>query len=140
MGLKWRGARRSHRACRGPARDAALSGIEKRPILALVTSAYCEYCEAVKREFYQHMTGDERIILREIDLSSTHTLIDFDGRRIGHKDFARRNGSLFTPTALFLNTDGEFIAKPLIGVATMDYYGFYLEKRIKESLDVLGAR
>ena len=120
--------------------DAAQSRTEQRPILALVTAAYCEYCEAVKREFFQHMTDDARIILREIDLSSERTLIDFDGRRIGHSEFARRHQSLFTPTALFLDADGESIAKPLVGVATMDYYGFYLDKRIGEVLDVLGGR
>ncbi|MDH3378464.1 MAG: thioredoxin fold domain-containing protein [Gammaproteobacteria bacterium] len=121
-------------------RDAIESREANRPIVALLTADYCVYCEIVKKEIFQHITADPRIILRELSIDSDTTLIDFDGSQTTPRQFARGRQVTFTPTVLFLDTKGQSLADPLEGVSTIDYYGFYLEKRIKGSLEVLQER
>ena len=118
-------------------RDAIESREANRPIVALLTSAYCGYCEIVKQEVFQHITTDPRIILREISIDENTKLVDFDGSQTTHRRFARSRQMAFTPTVLFLDADGQSLADPLEGVANIDYYGFYLEKSIKRSVEAL---
>ncbi len=118
-------------------KDAQVSRTENRPIVTLIASHTCEYCEAVKRSDFQFMTQDKRFILREVNIDVTEPLIDFDGSPITHRDFVKSHVSLFTPTVLFFNADGEQLSDPLVGVSSLEFYGHYLEKKIEQSIQAL---
>jgi len=117
--------------------DAQESRTKNRPIVTLISSHTCEYCEAVKRSDFQFMTNDDRFILREVNIDVTEPLINFDGSSTTHRTFVETYVSVFTPTVLFFNAEGEQLADPLVGVSTLEYYGHYLEKKIEQSINAL---
>ena len=124
-----------------PATDLYRDGIQAsnsgRPIIALISAADCTYCEVLKSSVLVGMERDKRIILREINIDSTQDLVDFEGRNTDHQSFANKQGLTFTPTVLFLDGTGRALTEPIIGVANIDYYSFYLEKKIEQSREKL---
>jgi len=83
------------------------------------------------------MEKDDRIILRELSIDSPLALVDFEGNRTTHQDYADSRRLRFTPTVLFLDGAGSALAEPLIGVTTIDFYGFYLNRSIAQSIEAL---
>ena len=117
--------------------DGAKSKSTGKPIVALVSASDCSYCELVKKNVLVGMETDERIILRELGIDTNLALVDFEGNRTTHRDFARSRGLSFTPTVLFLDSAGSPLAAPLVGVTTIDFYGFYLDRGITQSIEAL---
>jgi thioredoxin-related protein len=116
--------------------DASRTG---KPIVMLVSAADCPYCEVLKDNVFIGMERDDRIILRELATDNPLRLIDFDGNITDHQDFARKHGLYFTPTVLFLDGSGHPLSEPIVGVANVDFYAYYLERRIDKSRQVLGG-
>ena len=79
------------------------------------------------------MERDERIILRELAMDNPLRLIDFEGNVTDHSDFTSKYGVFLTPTVLFLDGEGKSLAEPIIGVSNIDFYLYYLERRISQS-------
>ncbi len=104
-----------------------------RPIVALVSASDCHYCEVLKDNVLIGMERDQRIILRELAMDNPIRLIDFEGNVTDHRSFANKYGVFLTPTVLFLDGDGRSVAEPLIGVPNVDFYLYYLERRIAQS-------
>lgn len=115
--------------------DAARAGSDGKPLVVLYTASYCEYCEAVKTGYFRHLEADpryaSRIILREVVIDSALTLTDFDGNDLTHGRFAEDRGVMLVPTVRFLDSRGETVADPLVGVTNLEFYGWYLDQRIQ---------
>ena len=60
-------------------------------------------------------------------------LVDFQGVVVKGQQFAQRYHAAVTPTLLFLDRDGKSLAQPLIGTSNLEFYGFYLDRRIEEA-------
>ncbi len=122
-------------------RDTTNSGAEQKPVVVLYTASYCEYCETVKSEFFNHIAVDKeytsRIILREVVIDSRLKLKNFNGKRRTHRKFADNNGVSLVPTVGFYDKFGNVLVKPMVGVTTMHYYGYYVDKHIDTSLKLL---
>ena len=115
--------------------DASRTG---KPIVMLVSASDCPYCDLLKDNVFVGMERDDRIILRELGTDNPLRLIDFDGNATDHQDFARKHGLFFTPTVLFLDGSGQPLSEPLVGVANVDFYAYYLERRIDKSRQTIG--
>jgi thioredoxin-related protein len=114
--------------------DASRTG---KPIVMLVSAADCPYCDVLKDNVFVGMERDDRIILRELAIDNSLRLIDFDGNATDHQDFARKHGLSFTPTVLFLDSSGQPLSEPIVGVANVDFYAYYLERRIDKSRQIM---
>ena len=115
-------------------RAATATGV---PILIEMSRRGCIYCEKVREDFLKPMvrSGDYRgrVIFRQLHVDAERPLIDFDGRRIGPREFARRYHVGLTPTVLLLDAQGRLLAKPLVGLTTEDFYGAILDEAIDEA-------
>ena len=120
--------------------DGSVAARSGKPIVTLISASDCPYCEVLKESVFIGMDKDDRIILREINIDSGLELIDFNGDITDHRRFAAQQGSVFTPTVLFLDGSGEALTEPIIGVTNVDFYPFYLEKRIEQSRRELSHR
>lgn len=122
--------------------DRARSG--HMPILLVVSQEDCPYCELLKREILEPMlvSGeyDGRVIIRELLIDSELPVRDFDGRAIAPDELARRYGVRLTPTVLFLDDRGRELTKPMIGINTVEFYGYYLDAAIDTARQPLPAR
>ncbi len=123
------------------ARDAARRQV---PILIMYSSEHCHFCARVKREYLIPMHRDrayrKRVIIREIDIGSTHPLTGFDGKPTTEGAFAAASKVFMVPTVKVYDTRGNETGEPLVGLLTPDYYFGYLEAVIDEGLRKVRAR
>jgi thioredoxin-related protein len=112
----------------------------KRIVIVVVTQPDCGFCEYVKSVHIEPMLHNGSLaniaIVRELDLAEI-SFTDFSGNAISPDQFARRYDAEFTPSILFLSTDGDQLHEPIIGVSFRDYYGHYLDKAIKKSVTLI---
>ena len=111
------------------------------PIVLLVEISDCRFCEIVKKEFINPLAISQRyqdkVIFSRISLDPGQTIIDSDRSRTDTVSFCARYEARFTPTIVFLDGEGNQLIKNLVGMSGRDYYGYYLEQGIEESIKVL---
>ena len=115
---------------------------ERVPILLVVSRSDCPYCKLLREEVLDPMLlGGEyagRILIRELFLDSFAPVRDFEGEAVAPQDLAGRYSAGFTPTVLFLDHRGRELVDPLIGINTLEYYGYYLDAAIAKAHARLG--
>jgi thioredoxin-related protein len=108
------------------------------PILILFMSDTCHYCETVLNDFLLPMHRDpafaNKVILRQIETSSKDELIDFDGVSTSHRAFSSKNEAWAVPVVMLFDSHGQVLTS-IVGLLTVDFYYFYLENAINESLE-----
>ena len=117
--------------------DASISLAQDKPIVFFVTADHCPYCEKLRQEYFKFSPGDERFILRELELDDYHSVVGFDGKAINHQLLADRYDISLTPTVAFVGPDGKQLTDAIVGVLTMDFYNYYFEKALGESISRL---
>jgi thioredoxin-related protein len=119
------------------AQDASASLTLSKPIVFFVTADHCPYCEKLRQEYFKFSPDDERFILRELELDEHHSVIGFDGKKTNHRSLAKQYKISLTPTVAFVGPDGEQLADSIIGVPLMDFYHYYFEKALDQSISQL---
>jgi len=117
---------------------AKLSKNRALPIMMVFSSSHCGYCEILENEFLRPMllSGEyqNKIIIRKIVLDEVGALRDFQGKLIGSADLESRYNISITPTIIFFDHQGKELAKRMIGVGTIDFFGGYLDNAIDKSV------
>lgn len=118
--------------------DAAAARTINGALLVLFMADYCGYCERVLRDFLVPMSKNagyrNRVVMRRLVTSDTAEIVDFDGRRVAPRDFSDRYGHSLVPTVMLFDHGGRVLAKPLVGLGPVDYYGHYLDQAIDEAV------
>lgn len=113
----------------------------KLPILLIATQDYCSHCDLLKEEIIQPMliSGDyeDRVIIREILLDSEERIPDFSGTLRRQADIADEYNVWVTPTLLYIDGNGKQVAETMLGVNSLDYYGYYVDESIAKGLEVI---
>lgn len=104
------------------------------PIVLLVSTSDCSYCMLLKDEVLNPMMKsreyDDRALIGELMLDSGEPLRGFAGHSVRRGELASRFNAKVTPTLLFLDPDGAEIAPRMVGVNTVEMFGFYLDRAI----------
>ena len=120
------------------AADCALAKERRVPMLLFFNRVGCPYCERALREFLRPMANDPanapRVLFRQVETNKPVKMVDFKGDATTHRKFAAQYKIKLTPTIWFVDGDGNGLAEPIVGLTTPDYYGYYLDKAIEESL------
>ena len=119
------------------AQDASVSSSQNKPIVFFVTADHCPYCEKLRQQYFKFSPGDERFILRELELDEHHSAVGFDGKITNHRALAKQYKISLTPTVAFVGPDGKRLTESIIGVPLMDFYHYYFEKALGESISQL---
>ncbi|WP_172597757.1 thioredoxin family protein [Sulfuriflexus mobilis] len=123
--------------------DSQISQQRQLPMVVLFSATYCSYCRIIKEEFLKPMliSGEytDKAMIRVIEVDSNDDLVDLNGQPISAEDFAFRYDISLTPTLVFFDARGNELAKRMVGVTTVDYYGSYLDAAIGESRQRLHA-
>lgn len=116
--------------------DARNATKRKVPVMVLFTTPNCPYCEQVKREYLLPMQKDPayraRVIIREVTINSTASLIGFDGTPTTEGAFAAAHKVYMVPTVMVFDTQGNAASEPVVGLLIPDYYFGYLMSAIDE--------
>ncbi len=111
---------------------------QRLPILLVFSAEDCDYCHLLEEEFLKPLminaAYDDRVIIRRVMIDSPVDFTDFNGKRISVDTFRRNHKVKVTPTVVFVGHDGQPLGPRLIGINTVDFYGYYLENAIQESL------
>ena len=82
--------------------------------------------------------------LPEVDQAPAFDLVSWDemltAGAAAPDELARRYGARLTPTVLFLDGRGRELTKPMIGINTVEFYGYYLDAAIDTARQHLPAR
>lgn len=120
------------------AKDAALARSFKGIVMIAFVSDSCPYCKVVLNEFMiptsRNRDYDTKLVMRQVDIQSGRKMRDFDGTPISHRRFAGRYGGYLVPTVAVFSPDGEPLGKPLVGLSTVDFYGYYFNEAIENGL------
>lgn len=112
-----------------------------RPILMMFSSDSCPWCMRVEREFLIPLQRSaeyrDRVLIRTLKMDSSDWIDDFDGRERLASEVADRYKARFAPTLVFMDGHGEPLTDNIIGLSTPEYYGFYLEQALDDSLRLL---
>jgi thioredoxin-related protein len=111
---------------------------QRAPVFVAFTLKRCPYCNTARREYWAPMNGSDqwrgKVVMVEVELDGAPALRDFDGKATTARDFARRFGIRSVPTVIVFDALGVPAAAPVIGLASGDFYGAYLEQAIEAGL------
>lgn len=103
------------------------------PLLVMVSLDGCPFCK-VARENYLAPLRQERglvVVVVQIDMRSNRLVKDFKGATRTHDELIRSWGIKVAPTVLFFGRGGAEIAERLVGGYIPDFYGAYLDERLR---------
>jgi len=107
------------------------------PVLLEFAAVHCTYCILLEREILGPTLLDQdysgRVVMRKLLIDNSRTLRDFDRKTTNAASIAGYYKVWVTPTVLFVDSHGEEIAKRLVGVASLDFYGGYLDAALVQS-------
>jgi thioredoxin-related protein len=109
------------------AKEAAARG---EPLVLLVSTPGCPYCEFVRRHYLAPMRKQGLAAFQISIYDRKAPLRDFAGKVSTAADVSEGYNAKLWPTLLFLNAQGQEVAERLVGVSSADFYGAYLEERL----------
>lgn len=130
------------------ARDLQQDAVAARAIdgamLIILVGERCVYCQRVLNEFLIPMSRNRdyqgKVVMRRLVVSDDVPIRDFEGRPTTPRKLARQYGYSLVPTVLLLDGKGRLLAKPVVGLTTVDYYGMYLDEAIDLALAKIRAK
>lgn len=109
--------------------------------MLLVSLPGCPYCELVRRNYLLPMREQEGLAAVQIDITDRKTaLTGFDGKPTNANALAKLWGVKVTPTVFFFDAQGREAAQRIEGVAVVDFFGSYLEDRLKTARQTIAAK
>lgn len=116
--------------------DAQIAKQKQIPILVMVSEPDCPYCELVKREVLNSMSGlaeyENKVIIRHVSYSSLVKIIDFSGHPSNHSQFSFIHEVNFYPTLLLFDHTGKVLGKK-VGVVLIETYWTELDTLIAQA-------
>jgi thioredoxin-related protein len=108
------------------------------PVFVAFTLKQCPYCNRARREYWtpMHESAEWRAktLMVEIVLDGEPALRDFNGNETTVRAFAQRYNIRSVPTVIVFDTQGVAASDPLVGLASADFYGAYLERDIAQGI------
>lgn len=108
----------------------------------MVGSAHCPWCELIlKEQLVPRMVGQQtpQLVVLDFDLADRKPVEGLNlikppsARSLSPAEWAKAHRYALAPTVVFVDQKGQPITEPLIGYASRDFYGAYLEDRILQA-------
>lgn len=113
---------------------AFIAAAKKEPLVLLISLPGCPFCELVRRNYLLPAQRDGSMHAWQLNISDRTTpLTGFDGKVTTAAAQVAAWKAGFTPTVLFLGPAGQELAERLVGLASVDFYGAYLDERLAEA-------
>lgn len=120
---------------------AQTAAAKKEPLVLLISLPGCPYCELVRRNYLLPAQREAGLQAWQLNITDRSTpLIGFDGKATTAAEQIAVWKAGFTPTVLFLGPNGQDLAERLVGLASLDFYGAYLDDRLATARKALGGR
>ena len=120
-------------------RELALALKSGRPLLVMVSLEGCAFCKQVRDSHLAPMREREVLAVVQLDMRNKQAVVDFDGRSLTQDELIRSWGVSVAPTVLFFGRGGAEIAERMVGGYIPDFYGAYLDDRLRIARAVVRA-
>lgn len=104
---------------------------KRSPLLVMVSLEGCPYCQTVRESHLAPLVRREGLPVVQVDMRSKSPIKDFKGSVVTHDSLIRSWGVRVAPTVLFFGPGGEEISERLVGGYIPDFYGSYLDDRLR---------
>jgi len=101
------------------------------PLVVMVSLPGCPFCHVARNNYLGPMARDQGLQVVQVDMRNPRALVDFDGQTRSQDEVTRRWGIRVAPTLLFFGPSGREVAERLEGGSLPDFYGAYLDERVR---------
>jgi thioredoxin-related protein len=118
-------------------RQAACNG---QPLVVMFGSTTCPYCSVVRSLYIIPLMNDERypgIVSRELEIDSDELVRDFSGKLVRMTELASKYNVTLVPQVMIFGPSGKQAGKPIIGISSEDFYGYYLDQAILAGIEMV---
>ena len=111
--------------------DLKKAPAKRSPLIVMVSLEGCPYCQTVRESHLAPLVRREGLPVVQVDMRSKSPIKDFKGSVVTHDSLIRSWGVRVAPTVLFFGPGGEEISERLVGGYIPDFYGSYLDDRLR---------
>lgn len=124
--------------------DGGQASSHKVPLLLYFSQHACGYCKRLEEEVLVPMliSGDyeDRIILREVSIDEGQSLAGFAGEEVAGRMLFHEYDGMVTPTLVLTDGTGRQLTRPLAGINTVEFFGWYLDNAIDAATQQIRGR
>jgi len=115
---------------------------ERIPLLLFFSTPGCPYCLEVRRNYLApRLTEDAvRLLIREVDITSTRGFAALDGAALTEVDLAVRFKIRVAPVVQLVDANLARLGRPLVGINDSGFYDVYLSRAIEEAQRLMQGR
>lgn len=101
------------------------------PLLVLVSLPGCPFCKIAREHYLLPLQREHNVAVVQIDMRSRQMIVGFAGGQQTQDELIQSWGIKVTPTVLFFGRGGVEVAERLVGASIPDFYGAYLDERVR---------
>ena len=119
--------------------DELLLALKKRsPLVVMVSLDGCPFCKIARENYLGPLREQQALPVVQVDIRSTRVIKDFKGATLTQDEFIRSLNVKVAPTVLFFGRGGLEVAERLVGGYIPDFYGAYLDERLRTARAAIG--
>lgn len=101
------------------------------PLLVMVSLEGCPFCKVARENYLGPLREQQGLAVVQVDMRSNRMLKDFKGASLTQDELVRSWRIKVAPTVLFFGRGGVEVAERLVGGYIPDFYGAYLDERLR---------
>jgi thioredoxin-related protein len=101
------------------------------PLVVMVSVDGCPFCKVARQNYLGPLREHEALPVVQLDMRSSRPIKDFQGATLTQDELIRRWSVKVAPTVLFFGRAGIEVAERLVGGYIPDFYGAYLDERLR---------
>lgn len=109
----------------------------KIPLVILLSRSDCHFCHEVRLNYLSPLVrsiSEKKLVIRELQTDTVKSVLDLQGKPLLVSELLQRLRVNFFPTVVFLGSDLQALAEPLIGLNRSGFYSAYLDQRIDAAI------
>jgi hypothetical protein len=133
-GVAWPARRAEAAALPAPVSLAAELDVALRqgkPLVVMASLDGCPFCKVVRDSYLAPLRRETGQPVIQLDIQSARPVLDFKSAHQSHDALLRAWEVNVAPTVLFFGRGGREVAPRLAGASIPDFYGAYLEERLR---------
>ena len=120
--------------------DELAAALKKHsPLLVMVSLPGCPFCKIARTNYLLPLQRQTGLAMVQIDMRNRQMLIGLDGVSQTQDQITRNWGIKIAPTVLFFGAGGAEVAERLVGGYIPDFYGYYLDERVRAAKSMVAG-
>ena len=101
------------------------------PLVVMVSLEGCPFCKVARENYLGPLREQQGLHVVQVDMRNRHEITDFKGAALSQDELTRVWNIKVAPTVLFFGRGGVEVAERLVGGYIPDFYGAYLDERLR---------